>query len=85
MFSSLDASKFSGAIIYYEKQFETLLEKISVCCRMISDDGVKLENDENKIRDILLINYLKNNDIRKHVGLTPWHFERELCRRSRLP
>lgn len=40
--------------------------------------GISLVNDENKIRDKILIDYLKNNDIRNSIGLTDWHFEREV-------
>ncbi|MDO1502614.1 hypothetical protein Q2T40_21115 [Winogradskyella maritima] len=41
-------------------------------------DKIVLENDENKIRDILLLNYLKNDEIREKVDLLEWHFEREV-------
>lgn len=41
-------------------------------------DKVKLENDENKIRDCLLLNYLKNDKVRKDIDLLKWHFEREV-------
>jgi len=78
MFSSLDASNFSGSIPFYEKQFEEILSKITLCYQLMKTNKVVLKNDENKIRDILLLNYLKNNDIRRKVNLLQWHFEREV-------
>jgi hypothetical protein len=78
MFGSLDASNFNGSIPFYEKQFEEILSKISVCYQLMKTGKVALENDENKIRDTLLQNYLKNNEIRRKVDLLQWHFEREI-------
>jgi hypothetical protein len=40
-------------------------------------DAVQLENDENKIRDVLVINYLENKDIRKGTSLENFIFNRE--------
>jgi hypothetical protein len=37
-----------------------------------------LENDENKIRDNILLNYLKNDEIRRKIDLLQWNFEREV-------
>ena len=78
MFGSLDASNFNGSTLFYEKQFEEILSKISICYQLMKADKVVLENDENKIRDLLLLNYLKNNEIRRKVDLLQWHFEREV-------
>jgi len=78
MFSRLDASSFSGSIPFYEKQFEEILTKVTVCYQLMKADKVSLENDENKIRDVLLLNYLKNNQVRKDICLLQWHFEREV-------
>jgi len=39
---------------------------------------VCLANDENKIRDELLLNYLKNNVIRNELGITDYLFDREV-------
>ncbi|MCB0580889.1 MAG: hypothetical protein KDD10_16450 [Phaeodactylibacter sp.] len=78
MFSSLDASNFSGSIPFYEKQFEEILSKIVICYKLMKTGEAALENDENKIRDSLLLNYLKNDQIRKDINLLHWHFEREV-------
>lgn len=78
MFGSLDASNFSGSVPFYDNEFEKILSKISACYQLIKTDKVVLENDENKIRDILLLNYLKNDEIRRKFDLIQWHFEREV-------
>lgn len=78
MFSSLDASNFSGSIPFYNNEFEKILSKITTCFQLMKTDQVVLENNENKIRDILLLNYLKNDGIRKKIDLFQWHFEREV-------
>jgi hypothetical protein len=41
-------------------------------------DNVKLNNDENEIRDVLYLNYLNNNSIRNKIGLTDYFFDREI-------
>lgn len=78
MFGSLDASNFSGSIPFYDNEFEKILSRITICYQLMKTDKVVLENDENKIRDILLLNYLKNDKIREKVDLLEWHFEREV-------
>ncbi|MFN5983990.1 MAG: hypothetical protein ACK476_11135 [Fluviicola sp.] len=78
MLGSLDASNFSGSIPFYDNEFEKILSKITICYQLMKTDKVVLENDENKIRDILLLNYLKNDEIRRNVDLLKWHFEREV-------
>ncbi|MCQ0110302.1 hypothetical protein [Zhouia amylolytica] len=78
MFGSLDASNFSGSIPFYDNEFEKILSKITTCYQLMKTDKVVLENDENKIRDILLLNYLKNDEIRRKIDLIQWHFEREV-------
>lgn len=78
MFNSLDASVFNTSNAFYESQFEVILTKIVDCYKYMLADNVTIPNDENKIRDILLINYLKNDAIRDKVGLTDYHFEREV-------
>lgn len=78
MFGSLDASNFSGSVTFYDNEFENLLFKITACYQLMKNDKVVLENEENKIRDFLLLNYLKNNEIRSKVDLLQWHFEREV-------
>lgn len=78
MFSSLDASNFVGSIPFYEKQFEDILKKITACFQLMKNNHINLVNDENSIRDVILINYLKDNQVRKDIGLLQWHFEREI-------
>jgi len=78
MLNSLDASYFLGSVSFYEKQFEEILSKICLCYKLMKTDKVILDNKENKIRDILLLNYLKNNKVRRKFDFIQWHFEREV-------
>lgn len=78
MFGRLDASIFSGSAPFYEKQFEEILSKIVICYKLMKSDNVSVENDENKIRDYLLLNYLQNDKVRENIDLIQWHFEREV-------
>lgn len=78
MFGSLDASNFSGSVSFYDNEFEEILSRICACYQLMKVHKVVLENDENKIRDILLLNYLKNDEIRRKIDLIQWHFEREI-------
>ena len=79
MFDKLNAAIFKFALPFYSTSFETLLSKITLCYQFMIRDNVSLENNENKIRDVLLINYLSDNAVRKRIGLLPWNFEREVA------
>ena len=39
---------------------------------------IRLSKDENKIRDVLYLNYLNNNTIRGKIGLKDYYFDREI-------
>ncbi len=78
MFDNLDSTIYEyGESIYFD-EFRVLIQKIVICyCLMLGDD-LELEKDENKIRDVLLINYLKNNLVRKRIKLGDFIFDREV-------
>ncbi len=79
MFSSLNATGYKYNTVFYNAEFEDLLSKIIVCYDMMIEDKVILVNDENSIRDVLLINYLKNDEIRNKIGLSGHYlFDREV-------
>lgn len=78
MFNSLDASGFKGSVPFYKGEFEELLSKLIACYRLMIDNQTILENDENKIRDVLLWEYLQNDHMRDRIGLAKWHFEGEV-------
>lgn len=69
MFSSLDASNFSDSIPFYDHEFENILFKITACYQLMKNDKVVLENDENKIRNILVNCYVNNHEIKKKIQL----------------
>lgn len=78
MGNELSAAGFSFNRQIYFGEFEILLSKITYCYHLLVQDKVQLLNDENKIRDILLLKYLKNNEIRNKLKLTDFIFDREV-------
>lgn len=78
MFRELNASGYEYNGIFYNAEFEDILSKIISCYNLMIADKVSLINDENAIRNVLLVNYLKDNSIRKKVKLTDYLFDREV-------
>ncbi len=78
MGNELSAAGFSFNRQIYFGEFEILLSKITSCYHLMVQDKIQLFNDENKIRDILLLKYLKNNEIRNKLKLTDFIFDREV-------
>lgn len=69
MFNSLDASNFKGSVPFYDANFEYIMHKISVCYSMIVDSKIPLPKDENLIRDVIVNDYLNNNQIKEKFQL----------------
>ena len=78
MFSELNASGYKYCTTYYNAEFETILSKIIVCYNMMIENNIQVEEDENKIRDVILKYYLKDNTVRKQLDLTDFLFDREV-------
>jgi hypothetical protein len=78
MFTELESSQYRYNGVFFNAEFEELLSKIIGCYNLMLTDNVSLRNDENSIRDVLLINYLKNNRVRKKIDLINYYFEREV-------
>lgn len=70
----LDASIFVESSDFKISEFQDILTKIVECYKLMISDGIKVENDENQIRDLLHRNYLDNNEIRNNLGLTDYLF-----------
>jgi hypothetical protein len=77
MFTELNASGYGYNGIFYNTEFEDILSKIIACYHLMLSDNVTLSNDENQIRDVLYLNYLNSDKIRKSVGLLSYYFDRE--------
>lgn len=82
MFDKLDATIYENSGVFYIKAFEVLLSKITNCYSLMKSQNVSLENDENKIRDVLYLQYLADNKVREKLELLDWHFEREVSENS---
>ncbi len=78
MFGELNASGYEYNSTFYNTEFELVLSKIITCYQLIVNDRVKLDNDENLIRDHLYLNYLNDNTIRREIGLKDYYFDREI-------
>ncbi|WP_420385400.1 hypothetical protein [Roseivirga sp.] len=77
MFGRLDASSFSDSVRFYHGEFEIILSKVTACYHLMLSDGVLVPNDENRIRDSLLIDYLRNPNVLRQVGMPEVLFDRE--------
>ena len=69
MTDSLDPSVFRDATDFYIAEFEIILTKIVYCYKMMIDNGDTVPNHEEKIRDVLYIRYLNNNEVRNKISL----------------
>lgn len=69
MFEHPDASAFPQSEEFYAGEFERILQKITLCYKMMISNGVRVPNNEEKIRDSLYVNYLNKNDVRNKIGL----------------
>jgi hypothetical protein len=79
IFETLKASNYIYVDTIYNSEFEDVLSKVVKCYQLMISDCFDLDNNENLIRDKLLIHYLKNNDIREKVGLNNYLFDREVA------
>lgn len=76
--NNMNASEYIYGSVYCYAEFEQLLAKITSCYKLMAVSGVQLANDENTIRDCLVLNYLKNDEVRKSIDIGPYNFEREV-------
>lgn len=83
MFENINATKFGYSSSFYIKEFEDILRGVIVCSQCINSSKVKLPNNENEIRDVMLLNYLKNESFKKaHFNLASYHFDYETIENS---
>jgi len=79
MFNNLNADIFIESEEIYQNDFINLLEKIQLCYELMIKNEEIVTNDENDIRDVLLLKYLKNDDIRsKDCLINGFIFDREV-------
>jgi hypothetical protein len=79
MDTELKAIGYSYNATNYTAEFQRVLCGIYTCYTIMLNDNVVLPNDENKIRNNLLLKYLKNDAIREQTGLSGnFIFDREV-------
>jgi len=74
----IDANNYIFTKEIYHEEFKNILSKMVSVYKMMIYDGVILERKENKIRDVLVLDYLKNNKKRTELGILHYGFEREV-------
>ncbi len=77
MFSELNASTYKYSSVYYNAEFEYILSKIVACYLLMLKEKVGVCDDENKIRDIIVNNYLKKRYYKQLFNLTNYLFDSE--------
>ena len=78
IFDELNATHYRSSLLFYNAEFEDVLRKIILCYGKMLSAQISLIDDENRIRDVLLIDYLRNNTFRKELDLTDYLFDREV-------
>ncbi len=74
----LDASNFEKNNEYISKRFRQVSDYIIECYVILRNDGNKIEDfNEDKIRNILVADYLRKRDLKKKYGLSDLRFEPE--------
>jgi hypothetical protein len=73
----LEAPDFEYSLSYFNVKFEEILGEIIICYRLMITNKVTLLNNENKIRNELVNNYLNNNNIRNRIVLKNYYFQPE--------
>ncbi|MFO7868895.1 MAG: hypothetical protein R6U95_06325 [Bacteroidales bacterium] len=81
--NKLDASEFVFKDNICSHVFQTILSKITTCYKKMIASNVSIQiYDENKIRDILLLDYLKNPEVKRALNLENFLFDREISENS---
>ena len=78
MIADLNAIGYDYNASNYLNEFKSVLSGIFSCYSMMLNDNIKVNNDENKIRDILLLKYLRNDEIRDICFSDKFIFDREV-------
>jgi hypothetical protein len=79
METELTAVGYNYNATNYTKEFQRVLCGVFACYSLMLEDDILVPNDENEIRNNLLLKYLKNDAIRKKTGLSGnFIFDREV-------
>lgn len=74
MFENINAANFDSSTSFYTDEFQNILRGIIACYQLISSLESKLPNDENKIRNHILNEYLKVQEFKEKHRLTNYLF-----------
>jgi hypothetical protein len=74
----LNATGYIYNTTNYNAEFLRVLRGVFTCYTMMLKNNIVVVNDENKIRDILLCDYLNDDMIRKQTDLIWYSFNKEV-------
>jgi hypothetical protein len=75
----LNAVGYSYNATNYTAEFQKVLYGVFACYTMMINNKVEVPNNENEIRNKLLVNYLHNDTVREQTGLSGnFIFDREV-------
>lgn len=74
MGNELSAAGFSFNRQIYYGEFEILLSKITSCYHLMVQNKVQLPNNENKIRNVLVNQYINNSKIKRQLEIAYFIF-----------
>lgn len=77
--SKVDTSKFLFLFDYKERDLKFILNSVYKCYLKIVNSDIKLNNNENDIRDLLISDqYLDNYSLKKELDIVEFKFDKEI-------
>lgn len=64
---------------YCESQLEQIMQHVLACHKLMVIDGIPIANNENKIRNRLIKNYLMNQKVKNKIGISGFRFFPEVA------
>ena len=73
------ADPFAPKDDYCEYELQQIIQHVFSCHNLMIIDGVSIANNENKIRNRLIKNYLMNQKVKNKIGITGFRFFPEVA------
>jgi hypothetical protein len=73
------ANPFAPKDDYCEYELQQIMQHVLSCHNLMIFDGVSIANNENKIRNRLIKNYLMNQKVKNKIGITGFRFFPEVA------
>ena len=79
VYQPLSASMFSLHKQFYEEEFKRILQFCHCAYKRLLDDGIKIVDNENEIRDTIFSRYLGNQRFLDSIGSETYLFDKEVA------